>query len=192
GGWRLDRIAPGQYLPSFFVQLSSLKRFYRFFTALPLPRRQYPCHARGLAIEVGRGLQPILVGIPGEHELSALEAIDHHARHFRAHRRAALAAADAALGSDPGGIHVVGRMDDNRALAGAVVYPGFEPVHAQRIAVLAAVALGRAKQADARLVAADHVGKARGLVVTGFLPVGDEILEQQSPALKVENPESPF
>src|SRR5690606_6688133 len=117
-----------------------------------LPRRQYPCHARGLAIEVGRGLQPVLVGIPGEHELPALETIDHHARHFRAHRRAALAAADAALGGDPGGIHIVRRMDDNRALTGTVVHPGFEPVHAQRVAVLAAVALGRAKQADARLV----------------------------------------
>src|SRR5690606_9297572 len=109
-----------------------------------------------------------------------------------AHRRAALTAADAALSGDPGRIHVVGRMNDDGPFAGTVIDAGFHAIHAQRVAVLAAVALGRTKQADTRLMAAHHIGKARGLVVAGFLPMGDKILEQQSPALKVEDPESPL
>src|SRR3546814_946224 len=78
-------------------------------------------HLVGLAVEIRRGLQPLLVGVPGEHELAALEAIDHHPRHLRPYRRAALAAADAALGGDPGRIHVSRRVDDDGALAGAVI-----------------------------------------------------------------------
>src|SRR5690606_11579621 len=99
--------------------------------SLSLPCRQYPCHPRRLAVEIGRGLQPVLVGIPGKHELSALETIDHHARHLWTYRRAALAATDATLSGDPIRIHVVRGVDDDGTLAGQVIHAGFKAIHAQ-------------------------------------------------------------
>src|SRR5690606_26052861 len=99
--------------------------------SLSLPCRQYPRHPRRLAVEIGRGLQPVLVGIPGKHELSALETIDHHACHLWTYRRAALAATDATLSGDPIRIHVVRGVDDDGTLAGQVIHAGFKAIHAQ-------------------------------------------------------------
>src|SRR5690606_22638554 len=57
---------------------------------------------------------------------------------------------------------------------------------------LATVAFGGTKQTDARLMAAHHIGEPGRLVLTRLLTVGHEVFEQQSAALQVEYPQTPF
>ncbi|MNE36034.1 hypothetical protein D3C80_1298280 [compost metagenome] len=71
-------------------------------------------------------------------------------------------------------------MDDDGTFAGTVVHPRLESVQTQRVTVLAAVALRGAEQAQARLIAALGVGKARGEILAGMAPVGDQIAQQQA------------
>src|SRR5690606_10142552 len=78
-------------------------------------------HPLRLAVQVGGGAQPVAVRVVGEQELAALEGIHHLAGHRLAHRRTALAAADAAVALDPGRVHIVGAVDDDGAVPGPVV-----------------------------------------------------------------------
>ena len=83
-----------------------------------MPGRHDARHLTWLAVEVGRGLQPLLVGVPGKHELAIFEFIYDLTRHLRADRRAAEAAADAALGFAPQRVHVIGGVDHDRPFTG--------------------------------------------------------------------------
>src|SRR5690606_5377145 len=107
----------------------------------------------GRAVDELGGGQPVVIRIPGKHELAALQAIDHHARHFRAYRGAAMAATDTAVAFDPARINIVGRVNDDGALPGQVVDARLQAIHAQRITMRAEVAFLSAEQADTRLVA---------------------------------------
>src|SRR5471030_1096533 len=51
-------------------------------------------HLCRFAVEVGRGFQPVLVGVPDKHELTVLEFVHHLPRDLRADGGAALAATE--------------------------------------------------------------------------------------------------
>ena len=68
-----------------------------------------------------------------------------------------------------------------------VVEAGIEPVHAQRIAVVAVVGFRGAVQAQAGGVAAVAVGEAAREVVAAALAVGDVFALQQPAAGEVEH-----
>src|SRR5690606_24639655 len=121
-----------------------------------------PGNPLAAAVEETRALQPALVGVPGEHQLPALEVVDHFADDLLAHRGAAVAAADTAVVFDPGGVHIVGAVNHDGALPRLVVDARLQAVEAQGVAVFAAVGFGGLKQADTGLIAAFAVGKGGG------------------------------
>src|SRR5690606_40969070 len=77
--------------------------------------------------------QPVIIRIPGKHELAAFEAVNHHTGDFRTYRRTAVAAPYAPMTADPAGIHIVSRMDDDGALTRKIIETGLEPIQAQVI-----------------------------------------------------------
>src|SRR5690554_4405999 len=66
-------------------------------------------------VDQGGTGQPVIIRIPGKHELAAFEAVNHHTGDFRTYRRTAVAAPYAPMTADPAGIHIVSRMDDDRS-----------------------------------------------------------------------------
>src|SRR3990167_4539375 len=147
-------------------------------------------HSLRLAIQVGGALQPTLVGVPGEEELPALELIDHHPRHFRTHRRATQATTNTPLAVHQSRADIVRAVDNDGALAGQIVEARLQAIHAQGIAVFAPVALRGAEQPKTGLVTAQGIGEAIGEVFPRLPAVGDEVTQQQTLALQIENPQT--
>ena len=93
--------------------------------------------------------------------MAILQGVDYRVCDLLAHSGATLTAADAPLLLYPGGVNVVGTVDDNRALSGQIIDAGFQAVHPQRVAEAPHIAFAGAKQAEARLVTARDVRKLR-------------------------------
>src|SRR5690606_18611936 len=141
----------------------------------------------GAVDQSGSG-QPVIIRIPGQHELPALEAVNNHVTHSRAYRWATVAAADTSVPADPARVNVIGGVDDDGPLSGQIVEAGFQPVHPQGVAMAAEVAFLGAEQPDAGLVAAFDVGEPAREVVSRALAMGDQILQHQTLLEKVEDP----
>ncbi|KAG1310017.1 hypothetical protein G6F62_014707 [Rhizopus arrhizus] len=104
-------------------------------------------------------LQPVLVGVVGEHHRAATQRIDQRPGHRQAHRRAAQAAAKPPLQLRGGRVHEGRAMDDDRAFARTVVEARLQPDQAQRVAVAAHVGLLRGERAEAGHETAVAIGE---------------------------------
>src|SRR6266545_3448949 len=104
---------------------------------------------RGLA-QILRSLQPVRIGIVSEEQPAALDRVNHALGDLRTQCRAAEAAAEITLRARRLGVHVVGRVHHDPALARMVVEPWLETIEPQRVAVLADVGFTRAVEPEAR------------------------------------------
>ncbi len=83
-----------------------------------------------LTVQKIRRMQPLLVRIIFEHPLPAFQVVHHLAYDTLAYRRTAMAAADTAVITHPGGIHVVGAVYNNRPFPGEVVETRLKTIEA--------------------------------------------------------------
>ncbi|MNO90107.1 hypothetical protein D3C76_816070 [compost metagenome] len=83
-------------------------------------------------------------------------------------------------------------MNDDGPVKGVIVEAGLQAFHAQRVTVLAEVALLGAEQTDAGGVAFVAVGEQRGHVFTAVAAMGDQFVKQQLAPFKVEDPQALF
>ncbi len=141
------------------------------------------------AAEKARARQPVVVGIVGEQELSALERVNHLARDRRAQGRATETAPQPTLALAEHGIDVARTMHDDGAGAGVVVHAWFEAVHAQRVAVAADIGVVGFEQAEAGLVAPVPIGKRGGEILAAVAAVRHVFAVKQAHLRQVEDPQ---
>ncbi len=135
-------------------------------------------------------MQPLLIRIILEHQLPAFQSVHHFAYDILAYRRTAMAAADTAVITDPGGIHVVGAVYNNRPLPGKVVETRFKTIEAKRIPVRSTVTFAGFEQTDAGLVALRYVGEFSRTEIAGIFAMGHQLSQYQPTLRQIKYPQA--
>ena len=133
-------------------------------------------------------------GAVREEHAAACDAVDDRARDGWIERRAAEAAPEpAATLRAERRAHVIGGMDHDAALEGAIVHAGLESVELERVSVLTRVGVAGEERAAARAMALGVVAEAHQAIGIGLArrsaPVRDEFVEQHASRVGFDHPE---
>ncbi len=134
--------------------------------------------------------QPCWVGIVGKYELSILDRVYQRMGHFSAYRRATQAATDPSDFAHECLADVVGAVNHDGATHGVVIEARLKALHPQRIPVAAKVNIARAKQTQARRIAARIIGKRCSKGFTRIATVRNPFCIQKRVRGKIKYPQA--